>query len=326
MYGTLKTLGGEPEEVALIAKNVAKGNLKMDIEASKEYRGMMKSVVKMTERLTEIISGIYENADHLAKTSVQYANSSKKISEGAYNQATSIDEISSIIEEISQNISQNTQNARDTNTIAEDVILAINDVKMQTEKTLETGKLIDKKVQIINTIANQTTILALNAAVEAARAGKNGQGFHVIAEEVKRLAQISKDAAKEINQYTANNTIQTKKMAGMVSNILEPINKTSQHVKNITLSSEEMESGTQQVNTSVYELYNISQENAAASQEMAAGSSELEKQAKSLIEMVSFFKIKEKSTTSIKKKKNKKKIKKVVKMWKKQNTPQLQRV
>jgi methyl-accepting chemotaxis protein len=115
-------------------------------------------------------------------------------------------------------------------------------------------------------------------------------------------------------------------MAGMVSNILDPINKTSQHVKNITLSSEEMESGTQQVNTSVYELYNISQENAAASQEMAAGSSELEKQAKSLIEMVSFFKIKEKSTTSIKKKKNKKKIKKVVKMWKKQNTPQLQRV
>ncbi|HKK81276.1 MAG TPA: methyl-accepting chemotaxis protein [Prolixibacteraceae bacterium] len=323
MYGTLKTLGGEPEEVALIAKNVAKGNLKMDVEDSKEYRGMMKSVVKMTERLNEIINGIYNNADHLAKTSNQYADSSKKISEGAYNQATSIDEISSVIEEISQNISQNTQNARDTNSNAEDVILAINDVKKQTDKTLETGKLIDEKVQIINTISNQTTILALNAAVEAARAGKNGQGFHVIAEEVKRLAQISKDAAKEINQHTTNNTIQTKKMAAMVGNILDPINKTSQYVKNITLSSEEMESGTQQVNNAVYELYNISQENAAASQEMAAGSNELEKQAQSLIEMVSFFKTSQNSSASIKKKKKKKKV---VKLWKKQNSPQLIRV
>jgi methyl-accepting chemotaxis protein len=305
MKGIWKIMGGSPEEVALIAENVAKGKLKMDLDSSKAYQGMMKSVVIMTEKLIAIISGIHENAEKLAATSRLFTSSSQHISNGAYNQAASIDEISSTIKEIGQNIKQNTLNAHETNNLAGMVKGNIQKIKHQTDRTLESVKAIDEKIKIINTIANQTTILALNAAVEAARAGENGKGFHVISEEVKRLAQISKEAASEINNYAAQNIQQAKDVTQMVKNILIPVEETSNYVKSITHASEEMEAGTNQIIRSINKLYSISQENAAASQEMAASSNDLENQAHSLIKTVSYFRLDQKAKINIQKKQKK---------------------
>jgi methyl-accepting chemotaxis protein len=181
----------------------------------------------------------------------------------------------------------------------------IQKIKHQTDRTLESVKAIDEKIKIINTIANQTTILALNAAVEAARAGENGKGFHVISEEVKRLAQISKEAASEINNYAAQNIQQAKDVTQMVKNILIPVEETSNYVKSITHASEEMEAGTNQIIRSINKLYSISQENAAASQEMAASSNDLENQAHSLIKTVSYFRLDQKAKINIQKKQKK---------------------
>ncbi|MCF8358789.1 MAG: methyl-accepting chemotaxis protein [Prolixibacteraceae bacterium] len=307
MKGIRNIMGGSPEEVALIAENVAKGRLRMNLDSSKAYQGMMKSVVIMTEKLIAIISGIHENAEKLAGTSRLFTSSSQHISNGAYNQAASIDEISSTIEEIGQNIKQNTHNAHETNKLAGLVKINIHKIEQQTDRTLESVKAIDEKIKIINTIANQTTILALNAAVEAARAGENGKGFHIISEEVKRLAQISKEAASEINGYAAQNIQQAKDVTQMVKNILIPVEETTNYVKSITHASEEMEAGTNQIINSINELYSISQENAASSQEMAASSTDLEKQAHSLIKTVSYFHLDEKAKINIKKKKKKNK-------------------
>ncbi|MBN1768676.1 MAG: hypothetical protein JXR50_11385 [Prolixibacteraceae bacterium] len=309
--GITRMMGGEPEEVEQIAKQISKGNLNLDLGSHKEYRGMMKSVVRMAEQLSKIITGIHKNAEQLAITSRQYSKSAQTISEGSFNQASSIDEISASIEEITSTIGQNTLHALETGNLAAQVKTDVMNIKSQSDKSLETGKMIEDKIKIINTIANQTTILALNAAVEAARSGKNGQGFQVIAEEVKRLAQISRDAAKEINLFTSQNACQIGEVTKLVSNILTPIEQTSTNVRNIATTSGEMENGTTQVNISVNQLYNISQENAAASQEMAAGSVELEKRAHELINMVSYFNLNAVNLSKQPRKKKKKKTRKI---------------
>lgn len=304
--GIMKIMGGEPEHVALIAKHISKGQLKMNIDENKHYKGMMKSVVQMTEKLKEIITNIRSSADEISISSSQFNSASNQISQGAYAQASSIDEITSGIEEISRNIGSNAENARETNSLASFVKNEVHKIKEQTDLSLQTGKIISEKIYIINTIANQTTILALNAAVEAARAGENGMGFHVIADEVRRLAMISKNASEEINQLTQNNLTHIMSVNQSVNGIIQPIEKTSLLVNEISSLSEEQAYATNLIAMTINQLNNISQENAAASEEMASNATELEQQAQSLKDMVAWFELKNTISLNIKKKKKKK--------------------
>jgi methyl-accepting chemotaxis protein len=310
MTGMWNIMGGEPEHVALIAKNVSKGLLRMDFDENAHYKGMMKSVVHMTEKLKDIISGIRSSAEQISISSRQFTDTSNQISQGAYGQASSIDEISASIEEISKSIGSNAGNAKQTNDIASLVKHQMHQIKYQTDLSLETGKEISDKINIINTIANQTTILALNAAVEAARAGGQGRGFHVIADEVRRLALISKTASEEISKLTQQNLDQILTVNQAVSGIVEPIEKTSLLVQEISSLSEEQANATSMIVATINQLNNISQENAAASEEMASNAVELEEQAESLKKMVAWFEVKNMVATNIKKKNKKKKDKK----------------
>lgn len=309
LRGIIKIMGGEPENVAAIAENVSNGKLKMDFDLHNNYKGMMKSVVHMAEKLKEIITNIGTSAEQISIGSQQFSNMANQISQGAYTQASSIDEISSSIEEIGRNIALNTQNARETDNIASFVKDEMHQINSNTLLSVKTGKAISEKVNIINTIANQTTILALNAAVEAARAGENGLGFHVIADEVKRLSLISKEAANEIIELTQQNLDLIQTVNKSVASVVEPIDKTSILVKKITEVSAEQEFATGIIVSSINQLNNISQENAAASEEMAANTTELEQQALSLKSMIEWFEVKNTASTQKKKKQKKKKSK-----------------
>jgi methyl-accepting chemotaxis protein len=308
-------MGGEPEDVAKIAKNIAKGKVNMNLESSKNYKGLMKSVVLMTEKLTTIISNITLNAEQLELSSRQFSQSAHLISEGTYTQATSVDEITATIEQISKTSSINAENAGNTSTIATKVKDDIKKVKENTKESVKNGRIIEEKLKIVNSIATQTTILALNAAVEAARAGSQGAGFQVIATEVKRLAQVSKEAANEINELTTVNLKQTELVDKIVESIILPVEKTNQLVDSISVSSKEQQFGIMHIKTAAGNLYKISQENAASSEQMAANSTQLEEQAKELKKIISYFQVNNKAILNLKKKK---KINKVIQLWKKE--------
>lgn len=313
--GILNIMGGEPEDVAKIAKNIAKGKVNMNLESSKNYKGLMKSVVLMTEKLTTIISNITLNAEQLELSSRQFSQSAHLISEGTYTQATSVDEITATIEQISKTSSINAENAGNTSTIATKVKDDIKKVKENTKESVKNGRIIEEKLKIVNSIATQTTILALNAAVEAARAGNQGAGFQVIATEVKRLAQVSKEAANEINELTTVNLKQTELVDKIVESIILPVEKTNQLVDSISVSSKEQQFGIMHIKTAAGNLYKISQENAASSEQMAANSTQLEEQAKELKKIISYFQVNNKAILNLKKKK---KINKVIQLWKKE--------
>jgi methyl-accepting chemotaxis protein len=291
-----KLMGSEPEVVVSVAKSISKGILNIPIAKSSEYKGMMKYIARMTENLKNIISGIYHNSQNIASASTHLANTSSKIANDAYNQSKFIEDITYRLNNISRKTSENAKNAHDSKGIADTIHVSMNTINNQSESMLLSSQTISQKVDLINHISKQTKILALNAAVEAARSGTNGSGFAVIADEVKRLAEVSKEAADEINLLTYNNLNQSKQVVSLVHELLPPIENTRNLLTDISSSSQEQDESLQFISLKLSELSLLSQEYAASSEEMATNIEELEKQTSSLNKMISFFKIDKYST------------------------------
>jgi methyl-accepting chemotaxis protein len=133
--------------------------------------------------------------------------------------------------------------------------------------------------------------LALNAAVEAVRAGEHGKGFSVVAAEVRKLAERSKQAAKEIVDLV-NKGMKVSQLAGEKAKALVPdIEKTTVLIKEISAASIEQKTGAEQINTAMQNLNVITQENASASDELTNSSLELSQLADNLKKVVGFFKL-----------------------------------
>ncbi len=275
------------------ANDIANGNLTstLELEQEDEVGQLAKALRTMHERLKDIISNITFGADNIASASQQISSGSQQLSEGATEQASSVEEISSSMEEMASNIEQNNDNSQVTEKIAVEVQTSISDVVNHSQKAVEVNKQVADKIQIINDIAFQTNLLALNAAVEAARAGEQGRGFAVVAAEVRKLAERSKVAAEEIVGL-ANESYELAELAGkQMLNVLPSIEKTTKLVQEITASSIEQTSGTDQINNAVQQLNNVTQQNAAASEELATSAEELASQADSLKDLISFFRV-----------------------------------
>ncbi|HAN78415.1 MAG TPA: hypothetical protein DCQ31_11935 [Bacteroidales bacterium] len=188
-------------------------------------------------------------------------------------------------------IKQNSDNAIRTKAIAGEAYAGILEVANSTRQSLESSSLIAEKIAIINEIAKQTDMLAINAAIEAARAGESGKGFAVVALEVRKLAEISRSSALEINKISlANNKITTEAVMLMES-VIPKIQQTSVLVQEIAASGAEQSTGAEQISKAIDLLSQVIQQNSASAEEMSSSSEELAAQAEMLKEVISFFKL-----------------------------------
>jgi methyl-accepting chemotaxis protein len=281
------------KEVSRVISALAEGDLtqRYEISSKGELKRMGDALNKTIDVLNDLISKVMENTLNISSASVQISNSAQQLSEGATNQASSVEEISSSMEEMTANIQQNTSNSRQTEKIASKASIDIIESKESVNETESSMKLIASKISIIGEISRQTNLLALNAAVEAARAGEHGRGFAVVAAEVRKLAERSQMAATEIDEVSAKSVFVAQKSGQMLNDVVPNIQKTADLVMEITASSNEQSSGSEQINNAIQNLNLVVQENAATAEEMAAGAEELSAQAENLQDAISFFKI-----------------------------------
>ena len=150
--------------------------------------------------------------------------------------------------------------------------------------TVKAMKSIAEKIGIIEEIARQTNMLALNAAIEAARAGEHGKGFAVVAAEVRKLAERSQTAAKEISSVSISSVEIAERAGKLLGDIVPGIQKTSGLVQEINSSCNEQAQGVEQVTTAIQQLDQVIQQSSASTEEMSTASEMLSEQAEQLLD------------------------------------------
>lgn len=287
-----RQLGGEPDYAADIARSVASGDLSIEIATDgKNTASLLAAMKTMVDKLKQVVGEVRSAADNVASGSQQLSATAQLMSEGASEQAASAEEISSSMEEMTSSIKQNADNSSQTEKIA---VKSSSDAQAggkAVSETVDAMKEIATKINIIEEIARQTNLLALNAAIEAARAGEHGKGFAVVASEVRKLAERSQKAAGEISGLSTR-SVQVAETAGeMLQKMVPDIQRTADLVQEISASSREQDTGTEQINKAIQQLDNVIQQNASASEEMASTSEELSNQAEQLQDSIAFFRL-----------------------------------
>jgi methyl-accepting chemotaxis protein len=277
-----------------VANLVSKGKIYSADQAAKvklkdgELDNALKNMIK---KLSEIVLDITKGAEEISFGSYEISKSSQVVANGATEQASSLEEISSSVEQMVSNINQNADNASQAEGMTKEASDKMKMVRNATNSTFQSIRDITEKIEIINEISDKTNLLAINAAVEAARAGEHGKGFAVVANEVRKLAERSRQSAVEIIELSKN-TIREAENAGQLLDQLAPdVQKSFNLVREISSSSAEQRSGAEQINAALAQLNQVTQQNASSSEELASASTNFNTQSGKLKDTVSFFKL-----------------------------------
>ena len=280
------------------AEKISKGDLTvfLNVDSQDETGKLQFALNTMKEKITEIVVKINDSSSSLASASEEMSATAQNLSSSTNEQAANVEEAASSLEEVSASISKNTENSIATDKLAHDTSEEAVKVGGSVVKTVDSMKKISQKISLIEDIAYQTNLLALNAAIEAARAGEHGKGFAVVAGEVRKLAEKSQIASQEINEITTTSLSNAIEAGSLIEEIVPKIRKTSELVSQITASSQEQDSGVDQINSGMEQLNQITQQNAASAEELAATSETLAAHAAELQATISFFRINENDT------------------------------
>lgn len=307
LSGFYLAFAGELRQLSLAVRRVSAGDLSTasQTQADDEIAHLLKEFDAMRQVLAQLVANIRSSSDNIASASSDIAHGNADLSQRTELQASALEETSSSMEALTVTVKQNAHSAQQANQkavacadVAQQGGLAVQQLTSMMEGIQQSSKQITDIISVIDSIAFQTNILALNAAVEAARAGAHGRGFGVVATEVRNLAQRSASAAKEIKSLITHSNEQVRAGHQQVQNagatmhqIVSQIQALSHNVQAITEASVEQGDGIGLVNTTLRQLDQITQQNAALVEQAAAAAESMHGQAIMLTDAVAVFQV-----------------------------------
>lgn len=286
-------------------REIAKGELgnRIQVDSDNEIGQALKALAATQDAQRSLVEEIKRTAGSIGSASSRIAAGNTDLSQRTEEQAASLQETAASMEEVSATVSNNADHTHQANQIAQQARLIAESGGEKNRQAMErmnelnnTSDRIAGIVTMIDNIAFQTNILALNASVEAARAGDQGRGFAVVAAEVRKLAQRSADAAREIQQLIDLNSDVVTRSSGLVAeagtameDIVGSVRQVSDLMDEIARASAEQTRSIEQVSVAVSQMDQAIQQNATLVEESAVAAAALEDRAHHLTEMVSVF-------------------------------------
>lgn len=281
----LHTIIGKIEELA-------GGNLRVHIDSGSgdEIGSLSRSMGRMIQSFNKMINNILVSANNVASTVDTLRIDAEKSSEGSKEQSGQAAQIATAAEEMSQTISDIARNASissDTSAEAMDAARggqevannAVETVNKVYTSTVELATMVEKLnsrsteigdiITVIKDIADQTNLLALNAAIEAARAGEQGRGFAVVADEVRKLAERTIKATTEISDKIGAVQAESAHTQKSMSEASEEVTKATQYIRNVGDSLESIVGAVQKVRDQISQIATAVEEQSTASEEVA---------------------------------------------------------
>jgi methyl-accepting chemotaxis protein len=307
--GLLEANASSIDQVSGLLAALSQGDLSVRMHG--DFHGVfarMRDDANATaEQLSEIVTRIKHSSQAISSAASEIATGNSDLSRRTEQQAANLEETAASMEELTSTVRQNAEHARQANQLAigaHTVASQGGEVVGQVVTTMSAIQTSSKKIaeiiSVIDGIAFQTNILALNAAVEAARAGEQGRGFAVVASEVRTLAQRSAGAAKEIKGLIDDSVGKVNdgsalvhKAGATMGEIVASVQRVTDIMAEISAASQEQSAGIEQVNQTVVQMDETTQQNAALVEEATAAARAMEEQAGHLSDAVSIFKLDE---------------------------------